>query len=137
MKSTYFSLRLFDIYKEMDRRCSKWVDDVFVDKKDYLSESLLTSNLKSDLDYFISQLLWIFALATENGFDVKDHEDHIKNIYDVYTKSDDGYKDIIFDNRYNRHKHRLYTEEERNDLNKKMDDLVKEIIDENIQNHGK
>lgn len=130
MKSTYFSLILFDIQKKIDERCSNWVTEVFVDKKEYLSESLLTSNLKLDLEYLISQLIWMFELAIENGFEVADHREHIENLYKVYTESENGFRSIVMDNRYNRNEHRLYTTQEIKELNENIDKLMRNIIDE-------
>ena len=107
-KQTYFNLCVLEILDKIDERTAEWFKDVFIEPK-IVDEACLTSNLKQDIDYLLSQAIWLINLGKSLGY-VIDAEQFVQSKYNTYTESPTGYRMLVQDERYNRHKHKLYTE---------------------------
>jgi hypothetical protein len=97
-KETYFNLQVYDLIEKIETRCSKWLNGVFMEV--YVPESIETSNLCMDLDYFFTQAIWLIELAESFGYNLESKE-FIERMYDDYTSSDEGYKNLIDYTAYN------------------------------------
>lgn len=127
-KSTYFSLLIYDIHKNIDSKCEKWFKGVFKEK--IVPEDIYTNNLLMDLDYLFTEGLWVIEVANNLKLDVKDSSRRLIESYKKYTAKEDGYKDLISSNYYNKHKHRPYTKTEIKKRNVELNRIAKEVMAE-------
>lgn len=127
-KQTYFNLCVLEILDKIDERTDEWFNDVFIKPK-IVDEACLTANLKQDIDYLLSQAIWLINLGKSLGY-VIDAERFVQSKYDTYTASPTGYRMLVHDERYNRHKHKLYTEAQVEKNREKSNKIMRKILGE-------
>ena len=126
-KETLFNLQVYDVINKIEKHAQEWFVESYIDVKDYIPQDILTSNLKDNLDYLFTEAIWWIELGESFGYNI-DSKRFVKTLYDDYTSCEDGYKNIVRDERFCRHENRVYSENEIKENNNRMNEIMCKII---------
>jgi|GEM_PF-4995179 len=124
-KETYFNLQIYSLLDKIDKRCDKWIDGVFINV--YVPEEIETRNLLMDLDYIFTEAIWLIEIAESFGYNI-DSKQFLESNYNDYVN--EGFKRLINPHKYSITEHRLYTEDEIKESNKRMNETTMRILKE-------
>jgi hypothetical protein len=128
-KQNFFSLALYEINDNIEKRANEWFNKTFLEPKDYIPNELLVANLKMDINYLLSKAIWLIKLSESLGY-VSDAKRFIEMTYDIYTKDENGYRLLVRNRLYCGYTNKLLTESEANAREKKIKKTMQKLWNE-------
>ena len=128
-KETKLSLVIYSVLEEIETKANEWFKEVFIEPKDYISSDILTSNLKQDIRYLLTQAIWLVDLSKSQGYNVE-CERWVESLYKVFTAKPTGYRYLVTDERYNKQKNKVYTPEQVKENKKRSNEIALKILAE-------
>jgi hypothetical protein len=120
---------VYDILKQIDKRTDKWFDEVFSENSPYKCEEISTRNLLDDIDYMLTEAIWLIEMIENLGFECTPKR-FVESIYNTYTEKEDGYRFIIRNRYYNPFEHRVWSDDELKERDEELSRISKEVINE-------
>jgi hypothetical protein len=130
-KKVILNGKVYDILKDIDKRTDKWFDEVFSENSPYKCEEISTRNLLDDIDYMLTEAIWLIEVIEGMGFECEPKR-FVESIYNTYTESENGYRFIIRNRYYNPFEHRVWTDLELKSNDDELVRISREVIDRMI-----
>ncbi len=125
-KETKFDLIIFEILDSINERVSQWFESVYINTN-YTTEEIETSNLLCDLDYMLTECIWLIELGESLDYKL-DSKGFIETIYSDYTEK--GFKSLVNDLRFDRVNDKVFTDDEIESNRIRSNEMMKKLMSE-------